>query len=340
MKHDACWIKVMLAVHAVFFWALLSGAAASSATFPAKEKVEEPAPLKPWFEPVLSLSAGLRSDNLDWNIASDTTGTSTPNILSELTWDDLKIFQLALAFESRFVRAANGQKVLFMRAKTSYGWIYDGNNQDSDYLGNDRTLEFSRSNNNADDGEVWDGSIGFGPRFTFGTSYLEMMPLIGYSYHAQRLTVTDGFQTLPPLGSFSGLDSSYDTEWYGPWAGLDFTLKAGQGLGVFENVVFFGSFEYHWADYYAEANWNLRDEFAHPKSFEHEADGHGYTVTMGARLFFNARWALTMAFGLSRWETDPGVDRVFYSDGGIAETRLNEVNWDSDTVSVGVACYF
>ena len=190
--------------------------------------------MKPWFEPALSLSTGLRSDNLDWNIASNATGTSTPNILSELTWDDLKIYQLALAFESRFARAANGQKVLFMRAKASYGWIYDGKNQDSDYLGDNRTLEFSRSNNSADDGEVWDGSIGFGPRFTFATNHLEMMPLVGYSYHAQHLTITEGFQTVPPLGSFSGLDSSYDTEWYGPWVGLDFTLKAGQRLGVFQ----------------------------------------------------------------------------------------------------------
>ena len=41
----------------------------------------------------LSLSAGYRVDALDWNIAADFFGT-TPNILSELTWDDLQIFEV------------------------------------------------------------------------------------------------------------------------------------------------------------------------------------------------------------------------------------------------------
>ena len=43
----------------------------------------------------LDLSAGYRVDQLDWNIAGTISGTN-PNIISELTWSDLEIYQLQL----------------------------------------------------------------------------------------------------------------------------------------------------------------------------------------------------------------------------------------------------
>jgi hypothetical protein len=46
--------------------------------------------------PRLILSAGYRTDTLNWHIAGNLQGTD-PNVLSELTWSDLKIYQLKLA---------------------------------------------------------------------------------------------------------------------------------------------------------------------------------------------------------------------------------------------------
>jgi hypothetical protein len=293
-------------------------------------------PASAWLNLDVSLSVGHRVDSLDWNIANGASGES-PNILSELKWTDLKIFQLGSE-----IRGVIKQRFIF-KGRLNYGWIYDGKNQDSDYAGDNRTLEFSRSNNNSDDGYVWDGSVGIGPRITFGLSYFELAPLLGYSYHEQNLTMTNGFQTLPPLGAFPGLLSSYDTQWKGPWVGLDLHIVAGQRLGTFENVTIFASFEYHWADYEAQADWNLRPDFDHPKSFEHEADGHGYIVTAGADFRFNQRWSFTMAYSIAQWNTDAGTDRVFSISGGqvvTAETRLNEVNWKSETLTLGAAYHF
>jgi hypothetical protein len=75
-----------------------------------------------------------------------------------------------------------------------------------------------------------------------------------------------------PLGPFSDLDSSYKTEWTGSWIGLDMAY-AWKNL----NQLAF-SIEYHWADYYAKANWNLIKRFKHPISFEHSADGNGIII--------------------------------------------------------------
>ena len=87
-----------------------------------------------------SISTGQRSDNLDWNIAGTTPSVFGPvnvNVLSELSWSDI---------ESHEVRAAVKvfMKSFIVKGEAGYGFITSGVNQDSDYGGNDRTLEYSR----------------------------------------------------------------------------------------------------------------------------------------------------------------------------------------------------
>ena len=286
-----------------------------------------------WFQTEFLLSSGYRIDDLDWNIAGDINGNN-PNIISELTWKDLESFQLKMAGKTTF------QQLLMLRGSLAYSWIFDGENQDSDYLGNDRTLEFSRSNNNSDEGNMLDASFGIGWQFTFGRSDFVMAPVIGYSYHEQNLTMTDGYQTIPPSGPFSGLDSTYETEWKGPWIGLDFTLRTDEKSKIMPEIETFISIEYHWADYYAEADWNLRTDFAHPKSFEHEADGQGFILNTGLKFIFNYNWLLNVNLDYQNWSTDPGIIRFFNADGTTPKQRLNEVNWTSCAIMAGIEYHF
>lgn len=286
----------------------------------------------------LSLETGYREDDLDWNIAGNIYGNN-PNILSELTWEDLESYQLKLS------GTVNVKNQIFLSGSVIYGMIYEGENQDSDYAGDNRTLEFSRSNNNADDGDLWDLSLGVGPRINFGLSYFSLVPMVGYSYHKQNLKITDGYQTIdedPPiaLGPFSGLDSSYETVWQGPWLGANLALNAMQPMWIFREVRFHVGFEYHWANYYAEANWNLREDLEHPKSFEHDASGYGLVWTMAARFFLSDRWSFCLSYDYHQWETDEGTDRVFLSNGTMAVTQLNRVRWSGRALSLGVACHF
>jgi opacity protein-like surface antigen len=282
----------------------------------------------------LNLTGSYRVDNLDWNIAGDTSGEN-PNILSELTWEDIESAQVS--FEAK-VRAP---KIFYFRGFVDYGWIYDGQNQDSDYAGDDRTLEFSRSNNSADDGSVLDASLGIGYPFDFGSKdVFGIRPVVGWSYHEQRLKITDGFQTIPATGAFEGLDSSYTTRWTGPWVGADLVFTSREMQFFIKRVEAFASGEYHWADYFAQATWNLREDFAQPDSFEHEADGTGFVVSAGVNLFFTRNWAVQFVYSYQDWTTDEGTDTTFFADGTQAETQLNEVNWDSQAIGVGVLYRF
>jgi hypothetical protein len=282
-----------------------------------------------------TINIGYRNDDLDWNIAG-----STVNILSELTWSDLEILQLEYAF------TRNLPNRFKLKGSLAYGLIFDGENQDSDYDGNNRTLEFSRSNNSADDGNTSDVSIGLGYFFPLLTKNFIATPLVGFSFHGQNLTMTEGVQTIatplrtPVLGPFAGLNSSYDAKWYGPWVGLDLKARIYKRDGTSLAHEILIGIEFHWADYYAEADWNLRTDFDHPKSFEHEADGSGIVFWAGYNYFFNPQWSLSFSGKYQEWETDPGIDRIFFADGSEVKTRLNEVNWESFSLMVGVTCRF
>ena len=273
------------------------------------------------------ISSGYRVDAIDWNKAG-VGPLGYVNILSELAWSDLEIFQIKLNNKTII------RDLFYLRGSFDYGWILRGSNQDSDYAGDNRTIEFSRSNNNASDGDVMDASLGLGLHFSFGLDWFGITPLVGYSYHQQNLTVTDGYQTIPSTGSFAGLNSTYDTEWKGPWIGLDLSFDIKKKHNLFVNL------EYHWADYSAEADWNLRTDFAHPKSFEHIAEGNGIVISTGVNFFYNYPVSFQLNFDYQDWNTDPGTDRIFFSSGTIRERRLNEVSWKSYAIMIGMVYGF
>lgn len=271
-------------------------------------------------KPDIMLSAGPRSDEFDWNIAAP---SGTPNILSELTWDNIDIFQIKGTAWTPVNRS------FYIRGAFGYGWIYDGDNRDSDYNGDNRTLEFSRSNNSSDTGDVWDASAGVG--YIFLNTSMRAASLLGYSYHMQNFTMTDGFQTIPPLGPFPGLNSSYDAMWYGPWFGLEVTSGY-----MKEALTFRGTFEYHLAHYKAQANWNLRTDFQHPVSFEHRGNGSGVVVSAGLDYAVDERWSVNGDLLVQRWKIEDGTDVTFLSNGSTPSTPLNEVNWSSSALMFGI----
>lgn len=280
------------------------------------------------FETRFDMDIGQRTDALRWNIASDITGEAVPNILSELTWEDVQSKQLTLAAQLTDIEGPQ------LRVAATYGWIYQGDNQDSDYIGDDRTQEFSRSNNDAAGDEVWDASLAFGYRLRLAGNAIYLTPLLGFSHHAQDLRMSDGNQTIPDDGPFSGLDSTYQTEWSGVWLGLELEAK------IAPHVRSYWRAEVHKADYNAEANWNLRDDFNHPKSFEHKADGRGIVLSTGFYLPAPRRWSIKLSLDYQHWITDPGTDRVFFADGTTSTTRLNEVEWSSWSASAGIQLQF
>ena len=274
----------------------------------------------------ISVSLGYREDNLDWNIAGGGV-----NVLSELSWKNLAIAQ---AQATAKLNIKNDWRI---RTDLGHGRITSGTNQDSDYSGNNRTREFSRSNNKTG-GNVVDASIGIGKTLrlldqTVG-KFIYVTPSIGWSVHQQNLTITDGVQTIPATGPIVGLASSYATQWQGPWIGVDALVETGGNLSLTASA------EYHLADYSAKANWNLRNDFAHPVSFKHTAKGQGIGGSVGVSYPVARSWTMNLILNYHQWSTRAGSDAVYFSDGSVGYTRLNTVNWESTAYNLEIVYQF
>ena len=78
----------------------------------------------------------------------------------------------------------------------------------------------------------------------------------------------------------------------------------------------------------------------HPKSFEHKAMGEGRVLDLAYAydVRFQQGMALTLglAYRIDSWKALDGIDTLYLSSGEVASTRLNEVVWGAESVSVSV----
>jgi len=209
-----------------------------------------------------------------------------------------------------------------------YAKIFYGKNRDSDYLGDHRTQEFSRSDNHANRGEAFDLNAALGYTLCFFCDDFKFSPLAGYSLQEQHLTMTHGFQVIDTFndstGRFSGLNSRYRARWYGPWLGFDACYE----LNCHVKII--GQFQYHFARFEGKGHWNLRPDFL--DDFHQCGWGHGFVSKIGAEYEFDNRLALGILATYDTFRVTNGRDRVlaeFLGEIVHSETRINEVNWHS-----------
>ena len=273
------------------------------------------------------VTQGYRTEELDWSI-----GIPTIDVLSELQWEEV---------ESTFTRLE--AKVMlpwrfYLQGDVQHGWIVDGENQDSDYLLPGRQGEFSRSNNQADAGDFSGFSVGLGyhtaPVHFWRESYLFGLSF-GYSHREQNLVIRDGFQTIPALGSFPDLRSKYDTRWVGPWIGLEVV-----GRSPVTSLVFTGAVQYHMLYYEGVADWNLRADLAHPKSFEHDAHGDGLIARLAVKKDIREHLFLEVGIEWALFSTDTGDDITNFAVGTSSEIDLNDVSWTAFSAKLSFGARF
>ncbi|PLX95300.1 MAG: hypothetical protein C0621_04030 [Desulfuromonas sp.] len=293
----------------------------------------------------LSLQGGWRQENLDWDIAGVFNGSEV-DILSELNWKELQIAELVASARLDVTAHSYPELLGVMQGRLAYGLIFDGVVIDSDYAGSGRTFIFSRSRSDAGDGDVMDGELSLGVTPLQPWHGVEILPQIGLEFHIQRLTMFNGVQVLsrqffapgvalPPLGPFAGLDSRYDTYWFGGWLGVEIASR-----DETQSVFWGGSLRLSRLHLYAEADWNLREDFAHPVSFTHEGDGYGGQLGVWGGYRLGDHLLLTLQGEWLRAEVKNGIDLVYLSVGSVARTRLNHVERRAQRLLLGLSyCY-
>jgi len=268
----------------------------------------------------LRLRPYYRVDELRWRIAGGGV-----NIISELDWDDVRSAGLELDVSTQVRRFQ-------LRGSASYGQVYDGAVRDSDFNGSNKTLEFSRSRSSTERGSVVDIEIEAGLPMLRG-SRVTLMPLVGLSYHEQNYNIRDGRQIVPFMAPIAGLDSNFDTRWYGFFFGAEVRALVNERLELWARLMS------RRAEYRADAEFNLRSDLGDP-SFTHDSHGVGQTLRTGARWDLDEHLALELDVDWTKWDTNSGEIEFRLSSGGSSIQRLNDVELESFRAALGLVFTF
>lgn len=281
-----------------------------------------------------SVRAQSYSGRFDWSIASDITGTRTPTVLSELTYEAPDISVLTYDYVKRFPISSSLSGSL--EISYSKGGVTDGIAYDADYLGDNKTDTKSLSQADTTGSDITAQHITLGiSRFLTGKTQISLLG--GYARNSQAFVKRQGVQLyaarntgVPAAGStFNSLNSTYDASWKSGFLGTKLTHTTGAHRLTLRA-------EMHGAKYYAEANWNLRAAFQHPKSFEHIANGTGLNTSLAYEYALDKNLLLTLSAQREQWQTQDGLDRVFLASGQTVTTRLIETNWESTGYGIGI----
>ncbi len=147
-------------------------------------------------------------------------------------------------------------------------------------ISDEKYLHFSRIKNKTNRGSVMDFSGAVGYQFRSNGRRCILTPLLGFSYHHQKLEfhhgkqVIDLFDPFPVLGDIPDLHVMYKPRWYGPFIGIDWEVQVDVPC-----VLIYGSAEYHWTQYRTTASWNFSDTFIN--NFNQNSNGHGLIINGG-----------------------------------------------------------
>ena len=276
----------------------------------------------------VELTAGpmVSVSTLQWSIAG---ATDIPNILSELTWWNLRA-------EGGFLSVRIRHNSLLFSADADFGIITSGSNTDYDYNGSNRSNVNMYSVNESNAGLIANASFGGGysiRSLTSGTG-IRLDLTGGWYLSAQNLVIGDGVQYYvspsSPTTVHTGLSATYDTSWTGPFFGIaaENTFPGGVSLS--------GSLRLHYAFYNSVADWIGRSAFAHPASFRQWSQGAGVTGALGFSIPVAAGLGLSIGAHALIFTTFEGTDRLYDSNSGWIDSLFNGVTWKSFGVWIGI----
>ena len=263
-----------------------------------------------------------RQENLDWSIAGDENGQN-PNVFSELIWKKVHGPQIGLLAEWKIL------KKLSVGLDFSYLNIIAGKVTDADYADDNRQQRFSYEELGADRGY----SFLLKAKLLYDLykgPFFGIAPYLAYINKNQRFYMRDNEVALI---KGKHLNSTYQPFWQGVSLGSEFLFyirKAILSIGLSGSLL----------NYYAKANWNLIEEYAHPISFEHRATGKGFDVQFKLEYPVFRYLLVTANADVSFLETNAGTDKLFYLNGSRASTQLNGVANRSFGLGGGVKIFF
>ena len=284
---------------------------------------------------VINTQLEMSDSELVWDIASSASATTTPNVLSELSFRDIRSlgYVINLGYMNRF----DNNIAFVLEAEYADSRIQSGRAQDSDYASDNRTDEFSRSFSDIESDSINYFSLATGIKTRWlNTKGHYLSFLIGYKKHNVDITMTNGVVEIPEADAGSlipGLNSTYNSEFRSIFAGLSTEHVFSWGTIGFR-------YDLYYTDLKAEADWNLRTDFAHPVSFEQVGDGKGYAATLGYTYNHNRNWDYSIDYVVTKYHIQDGYDQTYFSDTTSFIVKLNNSEYKQEAIRIGVSYNF
>lgn len=284
---------------------------------------------------VINTQLEMSDSELVWDIASSASATTTPNVLSELSFRDIRSlgYVINLGYMNRF----DNNIAFVLEAEYADSRIRSGRAQDSDYASDNRTDEFSRSFSDIESDSINYFSLATGIKTRWlNTKGHYLSFLIGYKKHNVDITMTNGVVEIPEADAgtlIPGLNSTYNSEFRSILAGLSTEHVFSWGTIGFR-------YDLYYTDLKAEADWNLRTDFAHPVSFEQVGDGKGYAATLGYTYNHNRNWDYSIDYVVTKYNIQDGYDQTYFSDTTSFIVKLNNSEYKQESIRIGVSYNF
>ncbi|QIL39940.1 outer membrane beta-barrel protein [Pedobacter sp. HDW13] len=262
-------------------------------------------------------SIGIQQAKSDWSIAGNASGTS-PNILSELVWKNLKGPNFGLDAKYHITNR------LSIKTGSQYSNITKGEVEDTDYADDNRQNAFYFDLLDANKGYLFNTSLQLSYQL-LNLDRFAINPIIGLSYNQQKFHLLESASNI----NSAGLNSTYQTRYKGFDFGLEGTFKA-KSFRVTAGIL--GGFY----TYSAKANWNLIPDFQKPVSFTHAANSFALNGNINLAVPLNKTLQIELDYKINNINTYSGVDRAYFNNKQAEETQFNGANFRANTIALGL----
>lgn len=255
----------------------------------------------------ISVTANYNDEDFRWSIAGNMQGEK-PNILSELIWKDIKGPGMQVGANW------NIWKRILVQAYFSKTVIVAGSSTDTDYEKDNRTAPLVQIKAKSNKGYIDFAQLGLGYKLIDNKKF-KANTYLGYGINRQLLFLLDADDDTEQPNH--RLNSTYAASWTG------FFIRMTPQISMSKKMTLKNRLTYNQVVYKGEANWNLIQDFKHPVSFKHIANGYGIDEQLELSLKVASMVSIKLSGNYYYWETGIGVDKLYLSNGNSVNTRFN-----------------
>lgn len=274
------------------FFVLISISTAYQLSATDQPQTPTPAPSPSDFSTKFDVGQGYRRDHLKWGISGP---HGKPNTLSDLDYKHVNIYLTTL-------KAQLHNDIYVAQLDGGYGRVLHGTVRDSDFFGNNKTHEFSRSVNKITGDYTIDLMAKIG-RIWHPVQDTSLTTCVGYGTFWQKFRMKDGRQKIPVKAHIHHLNSTYKARWSAPCLDAELSSRLTPSVRGTLGYTFFFPLRYE-----GRGDWNLRH--LRFKQTNDEEKSFGQRGTVGLQWAITDRCEIGLGASLWKFTSKGGHDKI------------------------------